>query len=250
MSPSGAAKTQKANHRSGRGGARLAPDLRITEIEAAARQELAEKGYQNFVPAEVARRCGVSEATIYRYFPTKRDLLIKVAEDWFEEMLAVEPDAAGPGDVVSRLRHVVRHNLWVICSEPALSRFVLQELRPDPSYRSMRIFELNRRFTARMVKLVDEAIATGVFRSGISPVLVRDMINGAVEHQTWSYLRGEGDFDIEAAADGIASVICHGMAMTPLSDAALLAPAVSKLEADADSMRREIQKLRALIPQE
>lgn len=244
---SGSARTPKARARSLRAGARLAPDLRITEIETAARQELAEKGYQNFVPAEVARRCGVSEATIYRYFPTKRDLLIKVAEDWFEEMLMVAPEIAGQGDVLSRLRHIIRHSLWVTCQEPALSRFVLQELRPDPAYRSMRIFELNRRFTANVVKLVDEAITTGIFRSGISPVLVRNMIYGAVEHQTWATLRGEGAFDIDAAAEGIASVICHGMAMTPLSDAAALAPAISKLEADADSLRLQIQKLRAQV---
>ena len=197
---SGSARTPKARARSLRAGARLAPDLRITEIETAARQELAEKGYQNFVPAEVARRCGVSEATIYRYFPTKRDLVIKVAEDWFEEMLAVEPDIARHGDVPSRLRHIIRHSLWVTCQEPALSRFVLQELRPDPGYRSMRIFELNRRFTANVVTLVDEAIASGIFRAGISPVLVRNMIYGAVEHQTWATLRGEGDFDIDEAA--------------------------------------------------
>ncbi|MGQ0621908.1 MAG: TetR/AcrR family transcriptional regulator [Panacagrimonas sp.] len=238
---------RKLNSRPARGASRLAPDLRIAEIEAAAREELADKGYQNFVPAEVARRCGVSEATIYRYFPTKRDLLIKVAEDWFEEMLAVEPEIARQTDVVSRLRHVIRHSLGVIRNQPALSRFVLQELRPDPSYRSMRIFDLNSRYTANVVKIVDEAIATGIFRPGIPSVLVRSMIYGAIEHQTWSYLRGEGDFDVEAAADGIASLICHGMAMTPLTDAALLAPAVSKLEADADSMRWQIQKLRALV---
>ena len=237
----------RLNSRSARGAARLAPDLRIAEIEAAAREELAEKGYQNFAPAEVARRCGVSEATIYRYFPTKRDLLIKVAEDWFEEMLAVEPEIARHAGVVDRLRHVIRHSLWVISNQPALSRFVLQELRPDPSYRSMRIFHLNRRFTANVVKIVDEAVATGVFRPGVSSVLVRSMIYGAIEHQTWSYLRGEGDIDVEAAADGIASLICHGMAMTPLADAELLAPTVSKLEADAESMRQEIGKLRALV---
>lgn len=73
------------------------------------------------------------------------------------------------------------------------------------------------------------------------------MIYGAVEHQAWAPLCGEGAFDIDEAADGITSVICHGMAMRPLSDAAMLKPASSKLEADADSMREQIARLRARL---
>ncbi len=239
-----------AGDRNERSVGRLPPNQRIARIEAAAREELAEKGYQNFSPIEVARRCGVSEATIYRYFPTKRDLLIKVAEDWFEELLAIEPAAGDNDDIAGRLRRLIHHSLWVIRSQPALSRFVMQELRPDPQYRTMRVFKLNRRFTSNITRVVEEAVASGKFRSGVSPLLVRDMIYGAVEHQTWSYLRGEGDFDIDAAADGIASLICHGMSTMPLSDAARLTPLVSKLRASANAMRDEIDALRVLVEPE
>ncbi len=230
--------------------ARLAPDARIAEIQAAARRELSQKGYQNFQPSEVARRCGVSEATVYRYFPTKRDLLIKVAEDWFEEVLAIEPEIAQKSDIFSRLRHVIRHSLRVIQIEPALSRFVLQELRPDPAYRTMRIFELNRRFTNNVIHLVNDAVAAGQFRPGVSPVLVRNLIYGAVEHQTWSFLRGEGDLDLDAAADGIADMIFHGVSATPIADARMLQPLVSKLASDVDSLRSEVRRLAVLTRQE
>lgn len=230
-----------------RGSGRLSARLRIAEIEAAARQELAEKGYQNFQPSEVARRCGVSEATIYRYFPSKRDLLIKVAEDWTEEMLSIEPEIAREGDIFSRLRHVIRHSLWVIHSEPALSRFVLQELRPDPTYRLARIYDLNRRFTANVMSLVEEGIAAGKIRPGVSPGLVRNLIYGGIEHETWSYLRDEGDFDLDAAADGIANVIFHGLSTTPIADVQMLAPVVWKMEIDVDSLRSEIRRLASLL---
>jgi AcrR family transcriptional regulator len=78
-----------------RTGARLKPDQRIAELIAAARTLLAEVGYERFLPAELARRCGVSEATVYRYFPTKRELLVRVAQEWLDEVLGVEPDLAG-----------------------------------------------------------------------------------------------------------------------------------------------------------
>ncbi len=229
-----------------RGRVRLAPDVRVAEIEVAARAELAEKGYERFVPSDVARRCGVSEATIYRYFPTKRDLLIKVAEDWFAEVLEIEPEVEKHRDVQSRLRHVIWWSLSTIRREPALTRFVLMDLRPDPAYRSMRIFELNRRFTSTVVAIVRDAVAVGTFRAGVAPEVVRDMIYGAIEHRTWSYLRGDGDFDVDETADGIASVILRGVFNEPLSDAAVLAPVVARLEKDADSLREEIRRLRKL----
>ena len=189
---------------------RLAPEDRKAAILFAARRVLADAGYENFLPSDVAKRCGVSEATIYRYFPTKRDLLIQVAEDWFEDILRLEPDAATAPDTLGQLREVIWYSLSIVRQEPSLTRFVLMVLRSDSDYRSLRIYELNKRFTAVVTHVVEQAIASGIFRSDVSPTLVRDMIFGAIEHRTWAYLRG-GEFSIEDAAEGIAGIIFRGM---------------------------------------
>lgn len=46
---------------------RLPRDQRISKIIAATRAMLAKTGYENIITAEVAERCGISEATIYKY---------------------------------------------------------------------------------------------------------------------------------------------------------------------------------------
>jgi AcrR family transcriptional regulator len=191
---------------------RLAPEDRISEILASARVTLAQKGYENFLPTDVAARCGVSEALIYRYFPTKRDLLAKVAEDWFDEILSVEPAMAQRADPYDQLRLMIRHSLGVIKREPQLTRFVLTELRSDPEYRSTKIYALNRRFTSAVLRLVKDGVAQGMFRPDASPTLVRDLIFGGIEHRTWNFLRGQGDFSAEAVADAIVDLIFHGLA--------------------------------------
>ena len=66
---------------------RLTPDLRISEIIATTREIIREKGYEGVLTPEVAQRCGISEATIFKYFPTKRELLRTVTEQWFGEVL-------------------------------------------------------------------------------------------------------------------------------------------------------------------
>lgn len=197
-----------------RTGARLKPDQRIAELVAAARVLLAEVGYERFLPAEVARRCGVSEATVYRYFPTKRELLVRVAETWFDEVLvALEPGVSLHEGTYERLLYVVRYAVEVVRKEPTLTRYILNELRPDPGFRFSAIYQLNRRFTGVVSEVLRDAVRCGDFRDDIQVELLRDMIFGAIEHQAWAYLRGEGDFSTDVTTEGITRVIYGGMSV-------------------------------------
>lgn len=199
--------------------ARLRPDERIAELIAASRTLLAEVGYERFMPAEVARRCGVSEATVYRYFPTRRDLLIRVAETWFDEILvALEPGVAQHDTTYDQLRYVVRYAVEVVRREPTLTRYILNELRPDPHFRGTSIHRLNRRFTGVVSQVLGDAVARGDFRDDVGVDLLRDLIFGGIEHQAWAYLRGEGDFPIDRTTDGITTVIYRGMAADPTTE--------------------------------
>lgn len=227
--------------------ARLAPEERISDILTAARAELSEKGYENFLPAGVAARCGVSEGTIYRYFPTRRELLSRVAEDWFGEILAVEPEIARRNDAYDQLRHLIRHSLGVVRREPALTRFVLTELRADPQYRSTRVYALNRRFTSSVINLVKDGIQRGAFRADVSPSLVRDMIFGGIEHRTWNFLRGQGDFSVEDVGDSIADLIFHGLARGSAPDPRTVAAALDKLRARTRAVDEALDALQQTL---
>lgn len=190
---------------------RLAPEEREAELLVAARGLLREVGYENFQPSEVARRAGVSQGLVYRYFPTKRDLLGRVAEEWLAEILEHEPDLSTCTDTYERLRDVIAYALGVVRAEPALTRYILLELRAEPDFRGSAVHLLNRRITGLVIRELRDAIQRGEFRDDISLALLRDTIFGAIEHRTWAYLRGEGDFRVETSAAGIAAVVCGGM---------------------------------------
>lgn len=197
---------------------RLPRDQRVAAILLNARTVLRERGYEQFLTSEVAELCGISEATVYKYFATKRDLLVRVAEAWFEEFLNESPPPGRLRTFRDRLLHVIWHALSLIRREPALTRFVLMELRADTNYRQMRIYELNRHISARVMDVVAEGVRDGVVRADIPTKVIRDMIFGAIEHQTWAYLRGEGDFSVEELAAGITEVIYSGISRHPASD--------------------------------
>ncbi len=230
---------------------RLPRDERIAKIMAMTRLMLAEKGYDNIVTPEVAERCGISEATIYKYFDSKRDLLIKVAEQWFDELLKEDHRSVAGRGTLEALRQLVWRSLSVVRREPALTRFVLMDLRPDPDYRTMPVFELNRRFTSQITEVLREGVRTGELRDDVPVSLVRDMIYGCIEHQTWAFLRGEGEFSVDEVTEGIATVVFNGMAVKPAPAAARAPGTVAQdLQASLTRLEKVAARLENLAPAE
>jgi len=218
---------------------RLPPERRVADILHAARDVLMEKGYHEALISDIADRAGVVEGSIYRFFANKRDLLVKTVEHWYEDMLAHDEEQfRGVRGTWNRIRFIVHQHLVSIRREPALSRLVFQELRPDPGYRKTRLFQLNQAYTHRIVDIVKAAMASGEFRTDVSPSLVRDMVFGAVEHRTWAFLRAEGDFNLDETADGVTDLVYRGLVVGAAQEpVAQLAPrleaAIERLEAIA-----------------
>lgn len=193
---------------------RLPREQRVADIMAAARRVFAEKGYDDASVAEIAARAGVVEGSVFRYFENKRVLLVKVVEDWYESMFVdVDEHLARIEGTWSRLRFLVWKHLSNVQKEPALSKLVFDVLRPGPDYRKTSVFELNRRYTQRTLDILRDGIATGAIRPDANLTLTRDMIYGGVEHHTWAFLRGEGTFSVDAAADGIMDLVRGGLAV-------------------------------------
>jgi TetR/AcrR family transcriptional regulator, fatty acid metabolism regulator protein len=193
--------------------ARLPPAQRSAEIMRCARTLFCERGFEHTSTAEIARRAGVVEGTLYRYFPTKRDLLVRVVESFYEEILAdYERQLQGVRGTWNRLRFLIWKHLSVMHGQPAMCRLIVHELRPSTHYRKSSVFELNRRYTERTLAVVKEGIAAGELRSDVPLQVVRDLIFGCAEHHTWAYLRGEGQFSPERSADTITDLVYRGLA--------------------------------------
>jgi AcrR family transcriptional regulator len=209
---------------------RLPAERRISDIMLAARLVFTEHGYDNALISDIAERAGVVEGSIYRFFTNKRELLVRVVEHWYEETLARDEEQfASVRGAWNQIRFIVHHHLTTIRREPALSRLVFQELRPDPNYRKTRLFQLNQAYTHRILDVIKVAAAQGELRSDVPPALVRDMIYGCVEHRTWAFLRNEGDFDADQTADGVADIIYRGLLARRNADDAV-SGALARLE--------------------
>lgn len=191
---------------------RLSRERRVADIMAAARDVFREKGYEDAPMSDIAVRANVVEGSIYRYFENKRDLLVKVIEDWYEAMLAdYDQQLSGIRGTRNRLRFMIWRHLKTIHEEPALCDLMFQFLRTGRDYSHTTVYELNKQYTRRTLDIIKEGIAAGELRGDVALRLVRDMIYGCIEHHTWAYLRGEGQFDPDATADAIVDLVLSGL---------------------------------------
>lgn len=219
---------------------RLSKERRVADIMEAARSVFREKGYEDAPLSDIAERANVVEGSIYRYFENKRDLLVKVIEDWYETMLAdYTKQLDGISGTRNRLRFMVWRHLNTIHEDPALCDLMFRYLRVGNDYSNTAVHDLNRQYTRQTLDIITEGIEKGELRNDVPLRLVRDMIYGCVEHHTWSYLRGEGDFDPDSASDAIVDLVMSGLrARTTPEDSPDLAERIEKA----------VERLEALVP--
>lgn len=220
---------------------RLAKEIREAELLDAAAQIFREKGYNDALTSEIAERAGVVEGTIYRYFATKRELLNKVVERAYEEAIAnYDTQLQGISGTWNRLRFLIWRHLKTIHDDPAMAKLVQYEVKVDPEYRKMRVFQLNRDYTRRTIEIIERAISSGEFHGDMPIPIIRDMIYGCIDHHTWGYLRGEGRLEINAAADNITNLIYRGLAASPVKDAPVEGT-LQRIERRLEQIERQLE---------
>lgn len=192
---------------------RLGREERVGRILHAARDVFCEKGYEQAAVAEIAARIGVVEGTLYKYFPTKRELLLKVLENWYEEMFGdYARILAGVSGTHARLRFLVWRHLRTVREYPLLCRLMFREVRSEQDYHGSDLHGKNRRYTQFLMDVIDEGVEAGEFRRDVPLSLMRDLVYGGIEHHSWNFICGRGELDIDRVADQITAVLTSGIA--------------------------------------
>jgi AcrR family transcriptional regulator len=139
-------------------------------VIAAAAEVFAERGMSATV-AEIAKRAGVGPATLYRRFPTKRDLLLAVVVEKLEALIAEGRAAAVEADPATGLRR-----FFVAASETTARDQTLLELAHD-TINDPRLSELQAAIFASMSSLVIRAKAAAELRDDIQTADLAVLMN-------------------------------------------------------------------------
>ena len=131
-------------------------------VLCAAREAFAERGTEVSVP-EIAERAGVGVATIYRSFPTKRDLVAAVVLERFRAFEAFGQEALARDDPWEAFTAMIRRGCGLQAQDRAFSE-VLAEALDVPEVREQRdrVLGITR-------ELMRRAQASGQMRADIVP---------------------------------------------------------------------------------
>ncbi|MBW8795795.1 MAG: TetR family transcriptional regulator [Streptomyces sp.] len=197
-----------APHTSPRPGLRERKKIKTREAIRTATYALVEvQGWDATTIEQIAERAEVSPSTVFRYFPTKEDIVLTDEYDLviLEELRARPADEPWP---VS-LRHVMHRAIRLgVKDDPVVSRLRTRLMVEVPSVRSRMMESMSS--TGR---LLCQAIGE---RSGRDPdslevrVYAMSFVGGLMEvSMYWAENQHEGDF--EALVDRALDVIEHGL---------------------------------------
>lgn len=135
---------------------------------------IGERGIDGATTAEIARRAGVTEKTLFRYFPSKADLVRRVLfplllriglmRNWavFEDLMASKKSGFRDWYVM-----VAKDRFANISRNPTLARTVLQEVLQNKELREAMEVVWRRHIWHPMIAGLEELQASGAIRKGI-----------------------------------------------------------------------------------
>lgn len=206
---------------------------RVKEILQAGRDVFSEKGYERATTAEIAQRLGISEATVFSYFRGKRELCARVIGDWYDEIIeAIESGLPRDGNVRQQFAFIVRTHLrLMLVNGTDLCALVLSEGRTRHHELSEALTELQRRYTAPLMRVLARGQETGQIRGDMPLRLLRSMVFGPMEHVLWDATLANRHIDIDATADQLIDVLWAALMPPDLAVSALQQFRVEVVEA-------------------
>jgi AcrR family transcriptional regulator len=187
-------------------------EQRIKDILAVAREVFSERGYSAATTIEMARRLGVSEATVFTYFTGKRDLCVRVICDWYDEIIAeIETTLPHVTGTRAKLFFLIRTHLYrLMIDGPGLCALILSEGRAKDDTFGDEILQLQRRYTVPLMQVLADGVAAGDIRGDMPLSLLRSSVYGPMEHVLWDAIRKK-TVDIEETSNRLAQLLWQGL---------------------------------------
>ena len=160
--------------------ARKPADARRREIAGAALRIVAEQGLARFTAASIAREVGVSDAALFRHFPTM-DAIVLAVVDRAEEILFDGFPPSDP-DPIARLGRFFERRIAVIRENAGVARVVGSDLLAEvaPPEGVARVASFRRRSRAFVQRTLREARRKGLLARGLEPDEASVLVLGAV----------------------------------------------------------------------
>lgn len=179
----------------------------------AAQSLFAERGYDGATTASIAAAAGVAEKTLFKYFTSKKELLV---DSIYPALLSLlQLPALNDRDVPLReaLQAVVQDRLHFAHTHPALFRLLIQELVLRDDFRAAMQERWESAIYPALTALLRTAQARGELRAVRPAAITRALVGATVAQACIGLIFApKAETDLEHVAAEIADTLLQGVA--------------------------------------
>jgi TetR/AcrR family fatty acid metabolism transcriptional regulator len=194
--------------------ARPAVDKRRLILDAAVRV-FARQGFHTCRVSDIADEAGVAYGLVYHYFQSKDEVLDTLFLERWDVMLdAIREVDAGDAPAREKLHAIASFIVDSYSHDPDLMKVIIVEVtRAANSFGAAHLGKITEAY-AQIRGIVEQAQATGEFRSTVTPEFAAMAFYGAIEQVLTGWIFGlldEGPEAYDRAKEHVVETICRGL---------------------------------------
>ena len=193
--------------------ARRRSDDKRSRILQAAVKVFARRGYFASRVADVARRAGVADGTIYLYFRNKEDILVSLFDEVMSEHLEgkrrlVEPGAGAP----ARLRAIAERHLGLLGRNRELAVVFQVELRQSTKFMERFTASWLQDYFSLIGEVIEQGQREGTLRADLPVKVATKAFFGVLDEMVTSWILSRKQYDLVGLAGPVVDLFLHGAA--------------------------------------
>jgi AcrR family transcriptional regulator len=151
-------------------------------LTAAALDVVAQHGVEGATTTRIAQAAGLSQAALYKHFPTRNDLLLAALDSLYDTIHEVVLESSSEPDVIERLRTIGRLHSDLIVSGRGSFIYPLFEFLAAPPESGLREAQGVRQL--QMIQSVAAMVEEGKAQGSIGPDVDSEQVGWAL-HAVW-----------------------------------------------------------------
>ncbi len=184
------------------------------QILEAAVKVFAEQGFFQSTVAQVAKKAGVADGTIYLYFKNKDDILIQFYQYKTQQVFGKFREAVDAADnAESKLRNLVRTHLEEFQKDINMAIVYQAETHQHRRLAQDVIKEMSKWYRDILTEVVELGQEEGTMRRNLYMGLVMRMITGAMDGVINAWIHSDGSYDLVSMADPLVDLFINGIGM-------------------------------------
>jgi AcrR family transcriptional regulator len=166
-----------------------------------------ERGYSGTTTQDVADAAQITKRTLYRYMPSKEDILFEIHSRFIDDRVVTDGDL--PGDEVERVEAFLRSHIRVAIEHREEIRVFFDEVKHLSSAKRHEISVKRDAYEQRFVSALREGAAVGRLTVHNAPLTARLILGGLTEVYRW--YRPGGELSEDEVIDGLSRIAMRGI---------------------------------------